>query len=332
MSNLNAALHAPAPAILAQNHMLSCNTRQTGLNNNMLVIGPSGAGKTRNVLKPNLLQMNASYIVLDTKGTLCREVGPVLAAHGYRVGRLNFADLDDIAPLPEGIEQCGYNPLNHIRHSRDGMPNQQDIISVAKAICPIEDQSQPFWDHAAANLLSCLIAYVCEQLPVEEQTFSSVIDLCEHLQDRATARLFDDLQTTDPTSYALSLWRRYSPTITAEKMHASIMGILAEKVMCLGFDSARRLYTDANQIDFAAMGRERRALFITVSDLDRSLDPLTNLFVTQAFAGLIRHADAQPDGRLAIPVRFMLDDFANLQMPQPVRGNSPYVPQDNTAP
>ena len=99
-------------------------------------------------------------------------------------------------------------------------------------------------------------------------------------------------------------------------MHASIMGILAEKVMCLGFEGARRLYTDANQIDFAAMGRERRALFITVSDLDRSLDPLTNLFVAQAFAGLIRHADVQPDGRLAVPVRFMLDDFANLQMPQ----------------
>lgn len=316
MSNLNTALHAPAPTILAQAHALSCDTRQTGLNNNMLVIGPSGAGKTRNVLKPNLLQMNASYIVLDTKGTLCREVGPVLAAHGYRVQRLNFADLDDTATMPKDVEQCGYNPLNHIRRTKDGKPNQQDIISVAKVICPVEDQTQPFWDHAAANLLSCLIAYVCEQLPVEEQTLSSVIDLCEHLQDRATARLFDDLQTTDSTSYALSLWRRYSPTITAEKMHASIMDILAEKVMCLGFDGARRLYTDANQIDFATLGCERRALFVTVSDLDRSLDPLTNLFVTQALAGLIRYADAQPDGRLAIPVRFMLDDFANLQMPQ----------------
>ena len=85
MPSLNAALHTPAPTILAQGHTLSCSTRQTGLNNNMLVIGPSGAGKTRNVLKPNLLQMNASHIVLDTKGTLCREVGPVLAAHGYRV-------------------------------------------------------------------------------------------------------------------------------------------------------------------------------------------------------------------------------------------------------
>ena len=120
MSNLNTALHAPAPTILAQAHALSCDTRQTGLNNNMLVIGPSGAGKTRNVLKPNLLQMNASYIVLDTKGTLCREVGPVLATHGYRVQRLNFADLDDTATMPKDVEQCGYNPLNHIRRTKDG--------------------------------------------------------------------------------------------------------------------------------------------------------------------------------------------------------------------
>ena len=96
MSNLASRLAASESAsstILAKDRTLSCDTRQTGLNNNALVIGPSGAGKTRNVLKPNLLQMNASYIVLDTKGTLCREVGPVLAAHGYRVQCLNFADL-----------------------------------------------------------------------------------------------------------------------------------------------------------------------------------------------------------------------------------------------
>ena len=152
-----------------------------------VILGPSGAGKTRNVLKPNLLQMNASYIVLDTKGTLCREVGPVLAAHGYRVQCLNFADLNTVPALAPGIERCGYNPLRHIRRKADGRPNQQDILSVAKAICPIEDNNQPFWDHAAANLLSCLIAYVTEQLPADEQTISSVIKLIEHLQDGATA-------------------------------------------------------------------------------------------------------------------------------------------------
>lgn len=319
MSNLASRLAASKSAsstILAKDRTLSCDTRQTGLNNNALVIGPSGAGKTRNVLKPNLLQMNASYIVLDTKGTLCREVGPVLAAHGYRVQCLNFADLNTVPALAPGIERCGYNPLRHIRRKADGRPNQQDILSVAKAICPIEDNNQPFWDHAAANLLSCLIAYVTEQLPADEQTISSVIKLIEHLQDGATGRLFDDLITTDPQSYALSLWRRYAITQNAERMHASIVGILAEKVMCLGFDGAAQLYRECHQVDFASMGHTPCALFVTVSDIDRNLDPLTDLFITQAFMGLIREADRQPDGSLPVPVRFMLDDFANLQIPQ----------------
>lgn len=319
MSNLASRLTAPESAsttILAKDRTLSCDTRQTGLNNNALVIGPSGAGKTRNVLKPNLLQMNASYIVLDTKGTLCREVGPVLAAHGYHVQCLNFADLNNAPALPDSVERCGYNPLRHIRRKADGRPNQQDILSVAKAICPIEDNNQPFWDHAAANLLSCLIAYVTEQLPADEQTISSVIKLIEHLQDGATGRLFDDLITTDPQSYALSLWRRYAITQNAERMHASIVGILAEKVMCLGFDGAAQLYRECHQVDFASMGHTPCALFVTVSDIDRNLDPLTGLFITQAFMGLIREADRQPDGSLPVPVRFMLDDFANLQIPQ----------------
>lgn len=319
MSNLASRLAASESAsstILAKDRTLSCDTRQTGLNNNALVIGPSGAGKTRNVLKPNLLQMNASYIVLDTKGTLCREMGPVLAAHGYRVQCLNFADLNTVPALAPGIERCGYNPLRHIRRKADGRPNQQDILSVAKAICPIEDNNQPFWDHAAANLLSCLIAYVTEQLPADEQTISSVIKLIEHLQEGATARLFDDLITTDPQSYALSLWRRYAITQNAERMHASIVGILAEKVMCLGFDGAAQLYRECHQVDFASMGHTPCALFVTVSDIDRNLDPLTGLFISQAFMGLIREADRQPDGSLPVPVRFMLDDFANLQIPQ----------------
>ena len=128
MSNLASRLAASESAsstILAKDRTLSCDTRQTGLNNNALVIGPSGAGKTRNVLKPNLLQMNASYIVLDTKGTLCREVGPVLAAHGYRVQCLNFADLNTVPALAPGIERCGYNPLSTFAARRTAGPTSR---------------------------------------------------------------------------------------------------------------------------------------------------------------------------------------------------------------
>lgn len=320
--------------ILAHGRVLPCDTIVTGLNNNMLVLGPSGSGKTRHVLKPNLLQMNASYIVLDTKGTLCREVGPVLAAHGYHVQRLNLSDLNalgesrDAGPAqrknggsgsagadPAAVASVGYDPLAHIRRDADGRPNQQDIISIAKALCPIEDNNQPFWDHAASNLLACLIAYTAETLPAPEQHMGSVISLVDHLSDGATGKLLDELTITRPDSLSCALWRRYSITQAAERMHASIVGIVAEKIMTLGIDSALRLYTHPRQVDFGAFSQGRRALFVTISDIDRSMDRLANLVVMQAFTSLMRQADASPRGSLVYPVRFFLDDFANLNIP-----------------
>ena len=146
--------------ILAADRTLSCDTRATGLNNNLLVIGPSGSGKTRHVLKPNLLEMGSSFIVLDTKGTLAREMGPILASHGYRVECLDFADLSAEVPrpLPPEVGRTGYNPLAFVRYNAAGAPVQQEIISIARALCPVEAESQPLWDHTASNLLVCLMA------------------------------------------------------------------------------------------------------------------------------------------------------------------------------
>ena len=313
-------------SILADGRTLGTDTWATGRNNNMLVLGPSGAGKTRHVLVPNLLQMGASFVVLDTKGTLHAEVGPVLAAHGYRVQNLNFANLSQggTGAGTAGIgDAAGYNPLSHLRRSAtervpltgNARPNQQDVLSVANALCPIEDTNQPFWDRAAANYLACLIAYVLEQLPTEEQTLASVIRLVECMGDNKTWKLLDDLEELDPGSYALALYRRAEATKDADRMHASILGILAEKLMCLGFDSATALYRNPNQVDFALLGHEPIALFVTVSDVDHSLTPLTNLFIIQAFQALTREADACEGGRLPHPVRLFLDDFSNLRIP-----------------
>ncbi len=303
--------------LLGRGCELPCDTRLTGLNNNVLVIGPSGAGKTRHVLKPNLLQMNASYVVLDTKGTLAREMGPVLAANGYTVQRIDFTCLCGPALPPiAGVEDVGYDPLAHVRRYGDHrVPDQQDIVSVARAICPVENGDDPFWDNAAANLVTALIAYTLEELPRSEQTFSSVVELAEHLGCGATFRLLEELETIDPRSFAYALYQRYGATRSADKMNASIMGIVAEKLMCLGFDGVRRLYDNPNQLDFSRMGNERMAVFVTTSDIDRSLDPLVSLFVSHAFAGLMREADRSPDGALRVPVRLLLDDFANLSIP-----------------
>ena len=103
------ALPTSNPTILASGRTLDTDTWTTRINNNMLVIGPSGAGKTRHVLKPNLMQMNASFIVLDTKGQLCREMGPLLRAHGYAVQNINFSNMD--AACPRCASPVGYDPL-----------------------------------------------------------------------------------------------------------------------------------------------------------------------------------------------------------------------------
>lgn len=136
--------------VLTEHHSADADSWKTGMNNNILVLGCSGSGKTRNHLKPNLMQCNGSYIVLDTKGSLYDEMGAFLALQGYQVDQLNFTTMGGT---------CGYDPLHQVRF-QDGRPNQQDIIAIASAICPQEAQkSDPFWGACRSQIsfkLYCL--------------------------------------------------------------------------------------------------------------------------------------------------------------------------------
>ena len=279
---------------------------QTGMNNNILVLGCSGSGKTRNHLKPNLMQCQGSYIVLDTKGSLYDEMGAYLALQGYKVDQLDFTIMGGT---------CGYDPLHQVR-IENGKPNQQDIIAIASAICPKEaQQSDPFWGLAAANYLSSYIAYVFEALPEREWSMASVIKLFESGTGKIQ-HLFNDLAMHNPDSYAASLFNRSKATCGAEKMHSSILGIIAANLLPFGFKGALDSYANPNRIDFSSFGREKRALFVTVDDIDHSLEGLTSLFIEQAFTRLCSSADRDyTEHRLPIPVRFILDDFANLNIP-----------------
>ena len=117
--------------ILAEGRQIPNDTRATGINNNDLIIGPSGAGKTRGYVAPNLLQCAESCIITDTKGSLVKDVGPVLAARGYRILHIDFTDFF--------ASTCGYNPLEFIRRdSRTGRYSQQDILTVCAALIPVE--------------------------------------------------------------------------------------------------------------------------------------------------------------------------------------------------
>ena len=295
-------------SILAKDCFLPNNTWETGLNCNQLVLGPTGSGKTRNFLKPNLLQANASYLVMDTKGLLYREVGPILADLGYEIQNIDFTDV---------CGTVGYDPLDHIRRDPEtGEPSQKDIISVAGTLCPVQNFHDSFWDLAASNFLASYIAYVLETYPRELQTMDSVIELYESATSpKDLKELYGNLARTHPDSYALRIYRRVSSGFDADKMHSSIMGILAEKMMTLAFKEAFALYHMPKKVDFAALGHRPIALFVTVSDVDHSLRSLTDTFVAHAFQGLIAEADACPNGFLPHPVRLFLDDFSNLQIP-----------------
>lgn len=293
--------------ILTSTRSESMDSWVTGLNNNVLVLGCSGSGKTRNFLKPNLLQCEGSYVVLDSKGRLFREMGPCLSAHGYTVDCLDFTTM-------EGT--IGYDPLHHVRW-RKGRPLAQDIISIASALFPRSEMGDdPFWAGAAANYVASYIAYVFEALPDREWNMASVVSVYEQACEGNADALFSDLSRQDPESYAVSLYRRAKSTARAEKMHSSIMGIIAANLMPLTFVGALASFRRVDQIDFCDLGRERRVLFVTMDDMDRSLAPLTSLFIRQAFSSLCDFADAKCEGgRLPVPVRFMLDDFANLTLP-----------------
>lgn len=293
--------------VLTARRSASMDTWKTGLNNNVLVLGSSGAGKTRNFFKPNLLQCAGSYVVLDSKGRLCREMGPYLRACGYQVDCLDFTTMEGTV---------GYDPLRHIRWC-DGRPLGQDIIAIANALFPRDEMTKdPFWEIAAANYVASYIAYVFEALPYRDWNMASVVGVFERACEGEAEAMFAELRRRNPQSYAVSLFRRARSTARAEKMHASIMGIIAANLMPLTFDGALASFRRAEQIDFCALGHERRALFVAMDDMDRSLAPLTSLFVRQAFQSLCAHADDEcAEGRLPVPVRFMLDDFANLTLP-----------------
>lgn len=290
--------------ILAKEEYRENDTWRTQLNNNDLIIGPSGAGKTRYYVKPNVLQCNESMIIADTKGNLHHEVGTILQNEGYDILRVDFKDLQ---------KSDGYNPLDFVRYDeRKKQFYEQDVFAIAKALVPIEDPSQPFWEMAAQQYLCCLIAYVLEVTGEAERHFGVLPSLILELGGKGEAFLqrIQELATKKPNCLAVQQYALISSNMTAERMHASILGIVAEKITGLVFSDMQNLYVNPKRLEFKSMTTKKTAVFLCISDTDRSMDTLCNLFYTQALQNLCAIADESPKNRLIVPVRFILDDFA----------------------
>ena len=288
--------------ILAGGVRISNDTWETGINNNDVIIGPPGSGKTRGYVIPNILQCGGSMIIADSKGAVCQQVSGVLEQNGYKICELNLADC--------WKSTAGYNPLKFIRFDYEHEHySEQDILRVSACLVPQEIANEPFWDHAARMLLETLMGYLLECQPEEEHTLDNVVLLLSQLGS-ATNKLLDEYAAIAPNSFPARRWMLYKSMTQADRTQACIQGILAEKLSTLSFDGVSELYYRDNQIDFASLGRERTALFLTISDTDRSLDTLAALLYTQALQELCAEADGNPNHRLNIPVRLYLDDFA----------------------
>lgn len=293
--------------ILAKNEYRDNDTWKTQINNNDLIIGPSGAGKTRYYVKPNLLQCNENIIVADTKGNLHDDVGALLEDEGYTVLRLDFKDLR---------KSCGYNPLDFIRYDEDKKQFvEQDIYAVARALIPIlPTVREPFWPSAAQQYAVCMISYIMETFPENERHLGLLTTLISDFNANST--IFDQkisaLYEIKSDCLAVKTFALIRGNIESKVTHASIMSHLSESVASLIFDDIVKIYTkpQKERVNFTTISSQKTAVFLCISDTERSMDVIANLFYTQALQNLCIIADNSPKNRLKIPLRIIFDDFA----------------------
>lgn len=287
--------------IIAQNSRYSLNDRATRLNNNVLVIGGSGTGKTQTIVSPNLRQAVGSYIVFDPKGQLYKKYGTYLKERGYLVGLLDFTGRE------RGVR---YNPLAVVSTPQEIM-KLSEILAQSEA--SVGTTADPFWDKITKLFLNGLIGYLCETdtLP---RTLESVLKLMREgeryssgQRNSPLADRFNRLKEANPNSWAYTQF--HNVNVCPDETYDSVRATLAAKFANLDTPEIRSM-TRCSDIDFKIIGSRKTAVFVTVSDTDRSMDDLANLFITQSMQQLCGFADRFKDGRLPVPVRFILDDFA----------------------
>lgn len=292
---------------IAEGITISNNTRETGLNNNDLIIGPSGAGKTGGYVVPNLLNCDTSIIVADTKCNLSKKYRTQLENKGYKVYVLDFVS-------PEN--SIAYNPLKFIRFDKQtGKYNEKDIISISHTLVPIKCMRDPFWEESARILIECLISYVLEALEPEERNLSSVLEIFGLLSKSTSLanpkiEFLEEWSLMNPNSFAARKYDMFSGVIPSEKTWACILQSAADALSTFDYKETKNMFSGENTIDIEKFGKEKSAVFLNVSDTDRSMDTLVNIFYTQVFQLLCQQADNNCDGRLEMPIRIILDDFA----------------------
>ena len=305
--------------ILSNNVRMSTDTSVTGLNNNMLVIGGSGAGKTFFIVKPNIMQMmlNNSFIATDPKGEIARATANMLKKNGYNVKVLNLIDM---------AKSDGYNPFRYIREENDVVKLVTNIISntTPKETAPTD----PFWEKSESMFLQALFYYVWLEMPPNRKNFQSVLDLLSEAEvdakgnDSKLTKKMKQLAKTSKLKQNHPAYKQYmkvirgaGDTVRSIMISANSRLALLENPQILRILSKDDLHLEELGIGVNGDKHTRTALFCIIPDSDKSYNFIVGMLYTQLFQELYFQADFRNGGKLPIQVTLMMDEFANVALP-----------------
>ena len=295
--------------ILTQNVCIGLDGRKHKRNLNVLVVGGSGSGKTRFYAKPNVMQANTSFVVLDPKGEILRDTGNLLKANGYEIKVLDLINMH--------LSHC-YNPFAYLKDDKDVLKLVTNLIrnTTPKG----SNTNDPFWERSETALLEALILYLLYEAPKEEQNFPMVMEMiaaAEVREDDETYQspldeLFERLEMREPEHLAVKQYNIFK--LAAGKTAKSILIGLGVRLEKFNLTTLAGI-TTVDEMELSSIGEKKTALFAVIPDNDSSFNFIVGMLYTQLFQSLMYLADYKYGGRLPVHVHFVMDEFANVALP-----------------
>lgn len=295
--------------IFSQNVRMGLDGKKHRRNLNTIVIGGSGAGKTRFYAKPNILQCNTSFVVLDPKGEIIRSVGHLLEAKEYEIKVIDLIDMS---------KSLGYNPFHYIQNDKDIL---KLITNLIRNTTPKgSNTNDPFWEKSETALLEALMLYLYHYAPDDEQNFTMVMEMLNYAEvkedeedyESPLDELFNRLETLDSNSLALKQYKIYKQA--AGKTAKSILISVGVRLAAFNLEELASL-TRFDEMELEQIGERKTALFAIIPDNDSTFNFIVGMLYTQLFQMLYYQADYVHGGELPVPVHFLMDEFANVALP-----------------
>lgn len=295
--------------LLTQNFRISLDTHKHRRCLNILVVGGSGAGKSRGFALPNIMQCCCSMVITDPKAELLRKTGGLLEKQGYEVRVFDLINPD--------TSFC-YNPFEYVHDDKDVL---RLISNLIQNTTPKGSQSSdPFWEKSETALLQALMLYLLHEAPPEEQNFAMIMEMLGSAQVKEEDEdyespldiLFDRLEMRDPDSIAVKQYHIYKQA--AGKTAKSILISVGVRLAAFNLPQIAKL-TNTDELDLSSMGERKVALFCCIPDADTSLNYLVGMIYSQLFQTLYYMADRVHGGALPVPVNCIMDEFPNVSLP-----------------